>query len=124
MLNDFYKTSGLQIQISKTQCVCFGTVPINNILCPELGLRWNQDFKLLGVNFNGTLNDMDSNFDLKINEIKSVINKWQYRFISPIGRASVAKTLLLSKLAHLAFVLPMISNNKIKQIENLIYNFI
>ena len=124
MLNDFYKTSGLQIQVSKTQCVCFGNVPINNILCPELGLRWNQDFKLLGVNFNGTLNDMDSNFDLKINEIKSVINKWQYRFISPIGRACLAKTLLLSKLAHLAFVLPMISNNKIKQIENLIYNFI
>ena len=124
VLNEFYLTSGLQIQISKTQCVVFGKIPENYKLCPELGLRWEQDFKLLGVNFNGTLQNMESNFEIKLIEIKSVIQHWQYRFLSPIGRACVAKTLLLSKLSHLASVIPIVNKNKLKEIENLIYNFI
>ena len=84
ILNDFYITSGLQIQISKTQCVVFGKIPENHNLSPELGLRWEQEFKLLGANFNGSLRNMEINFEKKLVEIKSVIQHWQYRFLSPI----------------------------------------
>ena len=49
---------------------------------------------------------------------------WQYRFLTPIGRACVAKTLLLSKLSHLAFVIPSVNKHKLKLIENEIYQFI
>ena len=114
ILNDFYFTSGLQIQISKTQCVVFGKIPENCNLCPELGLRWEQEFKLLGVNFNGTLRNMEINFENNLIEIKSVIQHWQYRFLSLIGRACIAKTLLLSKLSHLASVIPTVNKNKLK----------
>ena len=102
----------------------FGKIPENCNLCPELGLRWEQEFKLLGVNFNGTLRNMEINFENNLIEIKSVIQHWQYRFLSPIGRACIAKTLLLSKLSHLASVIPTVNKNKLKEIENLIYNFI
>ena len=49
---------------------------------------------------------------------------WQYRFLTPLGRACVAKTLLLSKLSHLAFVIPSVNKHKLKLIENEIYQFI
>lgn len=125
ILTDFYKISGLKIQMQKTQCIVFGKIPRGNYkICPDLNLRWEQDFKLLGVNLNGTLSNIDENFSLKMNEIRGVIKTWHYRFISPIGRACIAKTLLLSKLSHLAFTIPSLSKNCLKKLESEIYEFI
>ena len=64
---------GLQIQVKKTQCTVFGIIPDNYILCQDLGLKWDQQFKLLGVVFDGTLSNMDLNLDLKLLEIRSAI---------------------------------------------------
>ena len=125
ILNEFYSVSGLKIQMQKTQCIVFGRIPAANYkLCEDLNLKWEQNFKLLGVEFDGMLSNMDKNFDIKMREINDVISAWQYRFISPIGRACVTKTLLLSKLSHLAFVIPAINKQRLKNIESLLYNFI
>ena len=124
VLNSFHRISGLEIQIKKTQCTVFGKVPENYILCHDLGLKWDQQFKLLGVTLDGTLSNMDINYDLKLLEIRNTIMNWQYRFLTPLGRACVAKTLLLSKLSHLAFVIPSVNKHKLKLIENEIYQFI
>ena len=67
---------------------------------------------------------MDVNFYEKLGDIRTIMKNWQYRFISPLGRACIAKTLLLSKLSHLAFVLPGINKKKLKEIETEIYSFI
>ena len=42
--------SGLQIQNKKT--VVFGKIRNDNVLCSDLGLRWEQEFKLLCVLFD------------------------------------------------------------------------
>ena len=39
ILNNFYEISGLQIQVKKTQCTVFGTIPDDYILCRDLGLK-------------------------------------------------------------------------------------
>ena len=67
---------------------------------------------------------MDLNLDLKLLEIRSAIKNWQYRFLTPIGRACIAKTLLLSKMSHIAFVIPSLNKNKLRLIETEIYQFI
>ncbi len=122
ILNSFFHTSGLQIQMQKTQCVVFGKIPPTDyVLCRELGLKWDQNFKLLGIKFDGTLSNIESNYDEKIDDIRTVMKKWQYRFISPLGRACIVKTLVLSKLAHLAFVLPSLNKQKLKLIESEVY---
>ena len=59
----------------------------------------------------------------KILEIRTAIKKWKYRFLTPTGRACVAKTLLLSKMSHIAFVIPSLNKHKLKSIENEIYQF-
>ena len=93
-------------------------------LCPEMNLIWDQNFTLLGIDFNANLDNMDKNFDSKLKDIENVISKWQYRILSPIGRCCIAKTLLLSKLSNLAIVLPCLKPSMLKKIEDLIFRFI
>ena len=96
----------------------------NNKLCGDLNLKWDQSFKLLGVSFDGLLENVQVNYDEKVAEIRKIMGTWTYRFVSPIGRACIAKTLLLSKLSHLAFSIPSISKTKLKSLESEIYAFI
>ena len=125
ILESFYRLSGLQIHLKKTQCVKFGKNPLElDNLCQELNLEWKQEFKLLGVAFNANTLDYSKNIELKLNEIDKLIQSWKYRFLTPIGRACIAKTLLLSKINHLAFVLPNLSKKIIKLIEDKVYKFI
>ena len=125
ILEKFYGLSGLAIQKKKTQCVVFGRVPDGNIkLCPDISLKWSQEFELLGVKFDATLDKMDRNIEEKIIEMEKIMTHWKYRFLSPIGRVCIAKTLLLSKFSHIAFALPVLSKELIKKIEDKIYFFI
>jgi hypothetical protein len=125
ILNDFYCVSGLKIHLTKTQCVVFGYIPnVNYKLCEHLSLKWDQRFKLLGVEFDGMLENMNINYEIKIKEVRYIMKSWQYRFITPLGRNCIVKTLLLSKLSHLSFVLPGLDRKKLKEIESEIYQFI
>ena len=125
ILNSFYIISGIKIQVEKTQGIVFGPMPEGDRrLCHDITLTWEQDFTLLGIQFNPSLSNMEVNFDLKLNEINKTINNWKHRFLSPLGRLTIVKTLLLSKIAHVAIVLPTVSNKIIKNLESLIYSFI
>ena len=44
--------------------------------------------------------------------------------MNPFGKSCIAKTLLLSKINHLVFVLPTITKKKLKEIEAIIFEFI
>ena len=125
ILENFFKLSGLKIQLEKSQVIVFGNLPDGDYrLCPEIPLEWKQDFKLLGIMFDPFLEKMNQNFDLKIDSIKETICSWKYRILTPLGRSVIAKTLLLSKLSYVAIVLPSLGKRKIKNIEDLIYDFI
>jgi hypothetical protein len=117
--------SGLKINASKTQCVMIGDVPGDNFeLCPELGLKWSQNFKLLGVDFDAGLLDMHKNFDKAIKKIEQVMHNWRYRFLTVYGKITIAKSLLMSKIAHLHLVLPNLTKAKLEEIEEKILTFI
>ena len=125
IMNDFYLLSGLKMQVEKTQVIVIGigNDPVEN-LCPELNLVWDQNFTLLGVNFDANLEKMHENFTEKMKDINQVISNWKYRLLTPLGRCCIAKTLLLSKLSNLSLVLPSLSPKMLKEIENVIYEFI
>ena len=125
ILNDFFLISGLKIQLEKTQCVVFGHIPnISLRLCEEINLKWEQHFTLLGVDFHPSLENVQENLDKKMKDIDNVINNWKHRFLTPLGRCTVAKTLILSKLSHLAAVLPTLNTKFILRLESKIYDFI
>ena len=121
----FYKLSGLQLQKKKTQVCIFGQIPQGNLnICPDIELKWAQEFELLGIYFTGNLENMDTNVARKLAEIDKITGYWKYRFVTPLGRAVIAKSLLLSKINHIAFALPTLSSKLIQTVENKIYNFI
>ena len=125
ILNSFFKLSGLKVSASKTKAVWFGSESFTNeILCPDLGLKWVKKFNLLGIEFDNALESMNDNFNNKIATMEKLINNWNYRYLTPFGKITVIKSLCLSKLSHLALVLPNPTNDMIKRVENMFFKFI
>ena len=67
---------------------------------------------------------MDDNFDAKVEEIRKTSNCWIHRTLTIYGKIVIIKTLALSKLSHLATVLPSLNKNQIKKLETLIFQFL
>ena len=78
-------------------------------LCTDLKLDWVETFRLLGIDFHNNLEDMENNFKSKVKDIKKLFNCWFYRALSPYGKIALIKSLALSKLSHIALVMPSLS---------------
>ena len=124
-LGHFYKLSGLRISVSKTKAIWFGKDYNNRQnLCQDLVLDWDTNFRLLGIDFNNNLENMETNFNKKIELIRKLLNCWIYRNLTVYGKLTIIKTLALSKLSQLALVLPNLNKNQIKMLENLFFKFL
>ena len=124
-LNSFFKISGLKISVAKTKAVWFGSeCDTKAPICTDLNLDWSNNFKLLGVEFDNKLENMHTNFDIKLREIEKLFSCWMHRNLTVYGKIVVVKTLALSKLSHLALVLPTLEKQHLKKLERLVFNFI
>ena len=66
-----------------------------------------SEFKLLGITFNVDLNEIIKiNYEEKIVKIKKLIKLWKCRYITPLGKITVIKSLLLPILNHLFISIP------------------
>ena len=66
ILNDFKDLSGLKINLTKCKAVWIGRNRFSKIkLCEEMKLIWTDNFRLLGIDFDSDLANMDSNFRKK-----------------------------------------------------------
>ena len=117
--------SGLKISVSKTKAVWFGSNYNTGLkLCPDLNLEWVKTFTLLGIKFDNNLERMESNFTVKLEIIEKLLANWLYRYITPYGKITIIKTLALSKLCHVALVIPNPTKQMFKQIENIFFKFL
>ena len=124
-LGDFFKLSGLKISVTKTKAIWFGEgAEQQNNLCADLNLDWDSKFRLLGIDFHSSLDGMECNFDSKIEEIEKLLNCWIHRTLTVYGKITVIKSLALSKLSHLALVLPNLDKKQLKIIENMFFKFL
>ena len=75
-------------------------------------MRWKLEwgcttFTLLGINFSVALENMvEMNFNIQIPKVKALLKQWSRRILTPIGRVTVIKTLVVPKLNHLFLSLP------------------
>ena len=82
-------------------------------------------FKLLGINFCVHLEKCEKfNFPEKVSDIKETINKWNRRYLTPLGKITVIKTLLMSKLNHAFSAPPDPEDKLIKEINDIFFQFI
>ena len=125
-LSLFYKISGLKMNMDKTKAVWIGSVTNSNLcLCSEYKIQWVNEFELLGIKFSNNLSNIcELNFRDKLNEIQSCIRLWKWRSLTLIGKITIIKSLLISKLNHLFLALPSPEPAIIKEIEKLIFKFL
>ena len=122
IIKNFYHLSCLKNSVSKTKAVWFGSAADSDqIFCPNEGLIWSKEFTLLGINFDNKLEKMDQNYFEKINDIEKLLNRWLYRHMSPYGKIVVIKSLALSKLSHIALVVPNLAKNHLQKLEKILF---
>ena len=125
ILSDFYRLSGLKVSVSKTSAIWFGSAHDSTIkLCPDLSLNWSNTFTLLGIKFDSNLEHMQDNFDMKIKNIDKLLSGWLYRHLTPFGKVTVIKSLALSKLSHVALVVPNPTQVMLKKLESILFTFL
>ena len=93
-------------------------------MCKDLNLTWGSTFKLLGINFDSDLAYMDNNFYKKLQEIRNIYKNWKYRYLTPMGKITVIKSLALSKLSDVAMVCPHLKANILKELNSLSFQFL
>ncbi len=85
-------------------------------------IAWGQtDFKLLGIHFHVDLDKMmDLNFNPKLIKLQKSINHWKRRILTPLGRLTVIKTLVVPTLNHMFIALPNPNDKILKKINNML----
>ena len=126
-LSRFSKISGLNINLDKTQMVWIGSEKISTRSIKtkwKLSLGSNQ-FKLLGILFNTDLYKMiENNYIPKVTQMEKILKQWNKRSLSPIGKITVIKTLVIP-IFNLLF--PSLPNPDVKIYETInktLYNFL
>ena len=87
----------------KTKAVWIGSRRNSKLrFMPEINLEWNPvTFTVLGVVFStDVLEIVTINFENKLNEMKKVLNARSRRNLTPFGRITVIKSLVISKTTH------------------------
>lgn len=93
--------------------------------CSELNFQWTTQFKRLGIYYDVDLDKIIKlNYDKKLVQIKSIIEQWSKRHLTPIGRITLVKSLLISQLNHLFIALPNPKSNALKELNNILFNFV
>ena len=84
-----------------------------------------NQFMLLGINLTLNLEDIIIyNFDSIIKQIQNVIKLWSLRKLTVLGRVTIIKTLIISKLTHLFISLPNPPKPMIKNLNKMLFQFI
>lgn len=125
-LDYFANIPGLKINFSNTKMIWIGSKKFSNEAFHHS--RWKLDWKnntFDMVGFSVNLSDMvDLNYIPKLIEIRKLLKQWKVRRMTPIGRLTVLKTLIIPKLNHLALALPIPNDNFFKDLESEMFEFL
>ena len=123
-LKEFQKVGGLQVNVEKTKCLLVGRL-VTMESFNSLGLTFVDELKILCIRFNRDNNQITSYNLAPLLPILTVeAAQWRRRNLSLMGKITVIKSLLLSKLVHILTALPNPSDEDIKKINNIFYKFI
>ena len=119
--------SGLKMNYDKTVVVWIGSKRSSNVkFMPELNFNWNPlTFRVLGVVFSTNVHEIVLiNYKNKLSEIRKLLNTWSRRNITPFGKITVIKTMVISKITHLFMNLSDPDGKFLHDLDMLLYNFL
>ena len=91
----------IRINYDKSQVVWLGSQKGSaTVFLPHLKLKWNPTrFSVLGIIYSTDLEKiMDLNYNPKIEQIQILLKNWQGRSLTPLGKITVIKSLMLSRI--------------------------
>ena len=84
-----------------------------------------HSFKMLGINFDVDLSKIfQINYNEKIVKMENILINWKRRFLTPIGKIVIVKTLIVSLFNHLFISLPNPPHTILNSIKSSILTFI
>ena len=120
----FTSMSGLKINTNKTKCLPIGKKS-NTLQMNSHGIQYVEELKILGITFNRNNENLATINTIKIlSSVEKEVLQWNRRHLTLIGKITVVKALLLSKLVHIFIALPNPPKNVIEKIETILFRFI
>ena len=119
--------SGLQVNITKTKVIRIGNIrETDRRYCRENDLDWVYEFTALGIEYNMRKLDniTELNIQPKKDKMEKTLKSWGFRNITPMGRITILKSLVLSQITHILQALPSPEPTLLTKIENLCFDFI
>ena len=121
----FAKFSGLSPNLDKTQAMWIGNCYKDaEIFERNVNLQWCETIKILGITFDNNLSEVTGIYKEKVNEIKMEIAKWMIRNISLMGKVTIIKSLLVSKIRYLFLTIPDPPQAIVKELNTLLFKFL
>ncbi|XP_068760324.1 uncharacterized protein [Montipora capricornis] len=117
--------SGLKVNFEETKVLWVGSAKERGpIQYDEPDISWVKGKVFaLGVWFAADRNVMlRSNYDERITKIKNVIELWQFRRLTLIGKITLIKSLLVSELVYILILLPT-SMEALQKVNKLLFDF-
>lgn len=120
-LNKFSKVSGLNLNKDKTEGIKLGTDKQKNF---ENEIKWVTHTKCLGImiGHDNASNDI-FNWKEKLSKIKNVLLTWKARDLTQIGKITVIKSLLVSKIIF-TFMNVDIRCEYLNELNDIIFQFL
>ena len=126
-MEEFYYFAGLEVNYNKTFAMKLGSCRNTDAKYYTIkNLCWtNEPIKILGIYFHPDEKLMEKmNFLKKLGEIKCLFNLWKLRNLTWLGKITIINTLALSKLMYQLAALPTPSSSFLKELKNLIMEFL
>ena len=105
-IEEFKLISGLAANLDKTNVIPYGKFfnPGQKI-CPDLDVKWVDNFKLLGFKIDNKLQQLNINFDKALAKAQNIISNWKARKLPINGRIIISKSLVVSQFNYVASIL-------------------
>merc|ERR1712208_65059 len=116
ILKDFWQISGLKCNVSKTKVIPVGNFEMGG-MCGDLGLTWDDNFTILGIDIDNRLKCLDDNFTRVDKKVRGIISRWTGYNLSFHGKITVCKTLLLSQYTYIGGILDCIKSNHMEETQ-------
>ena len=121
-LESFGQFSGLHVNKEKCEALWIGSN--KDKMDFPLDIRWSKCVKILGIYFSYNNQEMiDKNFYANMKLMKDTCRIWSRRNISILGKISVVKSLIISKLNYVCTVL-YTPKAILKEVNSILFSFL
>ena len=125
LLDSFAEISGLKVNYEKTEALWIGSLRLQKRIEINKNILWSFcKVNALGV-WLSTIKEESAmlNFRGKKEKISKIIENWQFRRLTLLGKITVIKSLLASQIVYILSPLPTPSGY-LKEINSLLYKFL